>query len=152
MSGQPEIVTLEPTPTAAVRGTVTMDELREFYDSSFGKVAAAAARQGATPTAAFGLYAAPPGERFDLEVGFVVGGGFEADGEVVPSSLPGGRAARLVHMGSYDELGRSWQRLTGWVAEQGLQQAGPMWEVYVTEPTPETDPATLRTDLFCIVG
>ena len=88
MGGQPEIVTLEPTPTAAVRGTVTMDGLREFYDSSFGKVAAAAARQGATPTAAYGLYAAPPGERFDLEVGFVVSGGVEADGEVVPSSLP----------------------------------------------------------------
>ena len=55
-------------------------------------------------------------------------------------------------MGSYDELGRSWQRLTTWIAEQGLQPAGPMWEVYVTEPTPETDPVTLRTDLFCIVA
>lgn len=152
MSEHPEIVTLEPTPTAAMRGTVTMAELRDFYDRSFGQVAAAAARQGVAPTVAYGLYLAPPVDRFELEVGFVVSGGFEADGDVAPSALPGGRAARLVHMGSYDDLSRSWQRLTAWIGQQGLAPTGPMWEVYVTEPTPQTDPATLRTELFCIVG
>ena len=39
-----------------------------------------------------------------------------------------------------------------WVDEQGLTPAGPMWEVYVTDPTPEMDPASLRTDLFVLVG
>lgn len=33
------------------------------------------------------------------------------------------------------------------VAADGRQPALPFWEVYVTEPSPEMDPATLRTDL-----
>ncbi|AXH95739.1 GyrI-like domain-containing protein [Ornithinimicrobium avium] len=149
MSAQPEIVDLEPTPTVAVRGTVTMAELRDFYDRSFGTVAKAVAQQGITPSAAYGLFLAPPADGVELEVGMLVNGAFEVDGDVTPSSLPGGRAAHLVHTGPYDDLPASWQRLTTWVDEQGLTPAGPMWEVYVTEPTPESDPATLRTDLFC---
>ena len=27
----------------------------------------------------------------------------------------------------------------------------PFWEVYTTEPTPDMDPATLRTDLFTVL-
>ena len=29
--------------------------------------------------------------------------------------------------------------------------AFPFWEVYVTEPSPDMDPATLRTDLVTLV-
>ena len=147
---QPEIVSREAVRTAVVRGTVPMERLREFYDRAFREAAEATARQGVTPTAAFGLFRSPPGEHLELEVGFVVDL-FEPDGEVVPSELPGGRAVRLVHMGGYDDLGSSWKRLTAWLGEHDLAPAGPMWEVYVTEPSPETDPATLRTDLFCPV-
>lgn len=151
MTQAPEIVDHAQTPTATVRGTVTMAEIRDFYDGAFGRVAAALERQEVTPTAAFGLYLSPPTETFELEVGFVVDRTIEADGDVLPSALPGGRAARLIHLGAYDGLGGSWERLMAWVAGQGLAPAGPMWEVYVTEPTPEADPESMRTDLFCLV-
>lgn len=151
MTQSPEIVDHVQTFTAAVRGSVPMQEIRDFYDNAFGRVAAAVDRQEVTPTSAFGLYLSPPSDRLELEVGFVVDGPIQADGDVVPSSLPGGRAARLTHVGPYDDLSGSWGRLMAWVGEQGLAPGGPMWEVYVTEPTPETDPATLRTDLFCLV-
>lgn len=152
MTQTPETVDHVQTPTAAVRGTVTMAEIRDFYDGTFGRVAAALERQEVTPTAAFGLYLSPPSETFELEVGFVVDRTIEADGDVLPSELPAGRAARLIHLGAYDGLGGSWDRLMTWVAEQGLAPAGPMWEVYVTEPTPDADPSSMRTDLFCLVA
>lgn len=147
----PELIETEPSPTAVVRGSVAMTEITAFYDRSFGEVAAVVQRQGRTPRGAFGLYLAPPADVVELEVGLVVDGEVEPDGDVIPSALPGGRAARLVHHGAYDGLGEAWAGLLAWVAEQGLTPAGPMWEVYVTEPTPETDPASLRTDLFCPV-
>lgn len=152
MTTTPELVDHVQTPTVVVRGSVTMQEIREFYDDAFGRVAAVVQEQEATPTSSFGLYLSPPQDRFELEVGFVVSGPVQAVGDVVPSQLPGGRAARLTHLGPYDDLGAAWERLMTWVGEQGLGAPGPMWEVYVTEPTPETDPATLRTDLFCLVG
>jgi hypothetical protein len=33
------------------------------------------------------------------------------------------------------------------VVAQGLRPGSVMWELYVTEPTPDIDPADLRTEL-----
>jgi len=67
---------------------------------------------------------------------------------VHPGSLPAGRVARLVHVGGYDGLGESWGRLGAWIAEQNLAPGTVIWEVYVTEPNPDMDPADLRTELY----
>lgn len=151
MTHEPELIETEPQSTAVVRGAVPFTEITGFYDRSFREVAAVVERQGLSPRGAFGLYLAPPGDVIELEVGLIVDGEVEPDGDVIPSSLPGGRVARLVHHGAYDGLGEAWGGLMAWVSDQGLTPAGPMWEVYVTDPTPETDPASLRTDLFCPV-
>ena len=63
------------------------------------------------------------------------------------SPRSGGRVARTVHAGGYDGLGEAWGSLIGWAAEQGLAPTGEMWEVYLTEPTPDGDPADNRTEL-----
>ena len=34
------------------------------------------------------------------------------------------------------------------VVAAGRAPAFPFWEVYVTEPTPDVDPGSMRTDLF----
>ena len=96
---------------------------------------------------AFALYHGTPGAVADLEVGFPTTGNVEAEGDVVAGALPGGRVARLVHEGSFDQLGSSWQRLADWIAAQGLHPGTELWEVYVTEPSPDMDPADLRTEL-----
>ena len=93
------------------------------------------------------LYHGAPGAVADLEVGFPTEGTVEVDGDVVASVLPGGRVARLVHEGSFDQLGSSWGRLAGWIAAEGLSPGADLWEVYVTEPSPAMDPAELRTEL-----
>lgn len=151
MPQEPEIVHVDRAPTAVVREQVRMDALPGFYDQAYRAVAAALAEQQVEPRSAIGLYLSPPTETVDLEAGFVVDSAVEPDGEVVASSLPGGDVARLTHVGSYDELPQTWGRVMVWVGEQGRAPAGPMWEVYVTEPNPQTDPSTLRTDLFCLL-
>jgi len=70
----------------------------------------------------------------------------------VASELPGGEVARAIHAGGYESLGDSWGDLMAWTAEQGRTPEGRMWEVYVTEPSPETDPATLRTELYLLLA
>jgi effector-binding domain-containing protein len=52
-----------------------------------------------------------------------------------------------VHVGAFDGLGESWGRLGEWIGAQGLIPGADMWEVYVTEPSPDMDPADLRTEL-----
>lgn len=145
----PEVVTLEPRTTAVVQAVVPMADLRAFFDRSFGELAAALADQGVAPTGpAFALHHRRPDDTADLEVGFPTARAVEPAGEVVAGSLPGGRAARLVHQGGYDGLGEAWGRLVAWAGEQGSQPDGPFLEVYVTEPRPDVDPADLRTELY----
>jgi len=149
-SSQPEptLVDVEEIPTAVVRGEIAMDELASFFDDSFSRLAPSVAAQGvAIVGPAFALYHGRPGPVANLEAGFATAASIEPDGDVVPSRLPAGRVARVVHEGSFDELGASWTRLAEWIAAAGLTPGEDFWEVYVTEPSPDMDPADLRTEL-----
>ena len=147
-SPDPEIVTLEPATTAVVRGAVPTAGLADFFDQSFGVIGRVLAAQGVQPTGpAFGLYYGPPTETADLEVGFPTDRPIEPDGSAEAGTLPAGRAARWVYAGGFDGLGEAWQRLGTWIGEQGLTPGEVMWESYLVEPTPDMDPADLRTEL-----
>jgi effector-binding domain-containing protein len=144
----PELITVAAVMTAAVRGRVPPDELRTFFDDSFSALSATLEAQGIRPTGpAFGLYRDAPEDIVDLEVGFPTDREVTQDGDVIPSSLPKGSVARVVHRGSFDELDASWQQLRSWAQEQALTLQPLWWEVYVTEPSPDMDPRDLRTEL-----
>lgn len=144
----PEVVEVEATTTAAVAEVVPMTDLAPFFDRAFSTLPAVLAEQGITPTgAAYALYNSPPTDTADLVVGFPTDRPVEPSGDVRPSRLPAGRVARLVHHGSFDGLGSSWERLRTWIDESGHSAGGVLWEVYLTEPSPDMDPAELRTEL-----
>ncbi|WP_346158586.1 GyrI-like domain-containing protein, partial [Nonomuraea recticatena] len=65
---------------------------------------------------------------------------------------PGGGVARVTHTGSFDELDESWKRLAAWIGARGLTSGTTRWEVYTTEPSPDMDPADLRTELHWTVA
>lgn len=147
-ASEPELIVAEHKTTAVVRGIISTAELPNFFDKSFRELPAVlSAQQIDIHSPAFGLYYGPPGQTTDLEVGFVTDAAVQPEGNVVVSSLPGGRIARLVHSGAFDELGSSWERLRSWMGEQGMTPGPVLWEVYVTEPSPDMDPRDLRTEL-----
>ncbi|MER6677411.1 GyrI-like domain-containing protein [Streptomyces sp. NPDC000983] len=147
-ASEPELVTLDPATTAVVRGVVPVFELREFFDASFSALARTVEAQRITLLGpAFGLYHGESEATLDLEVGFVTDRAVTPEDVVVPGALPGGRVARLTHCGSFDGLGASWERLHAWMAARGLSAGEDRWETYVTRPTPDMDPAELRTEL-----
>ncbi|MGI5488573.1 MerR family transcriptional regulator [Microtetraspora malaysiensis] len=57
----------------------------------------------------------PPGTRLDI--------------------LPGGTFARAVHVGPYDQISLTAHALLAWCAERGHRPAGPLREVYVSDPS-----------------
>lgn len=151
-AGDPEIAEQPETTTAVIHGVVPMSEIADFFDRAFSELATLLDEQGVAPSGpAFARYAGAPGDTADLEVGFPVGASVSPQGGMVPSALPAGRVARLIHAGSYDQLGDSWGSLGAWIAEQGLTPSGDMWEIYVTEPSPDMDPGDLRTELFWLL-
>ena len=48
--------------------------------------------------------------------------------------LPGGRCVSLVHKGPYEQLGRSYARITQYIKEKGYTVALPTGEVYLKGP------------------
>ncbi|MGI9030574.1 MAG: GyrI-like domain-containing protein [Ilumatobacteraceae bacterium] len=144
-----ELIDIDDTSTAVIRGVVPVAELADFFDRSFSTLATVTSSQDIAITGpAFALYHGAPSDAADLEVGVPTEHPVEPTDGVQIGSRPAGRAARLVHHGSYDELGSSWQQLERWMRAQGLEPANSFWEVYVTEPTAEMDPADLRTELI----
>ena len=145
---EPAVVTVEPATTAVIRRVVATDRIGEFFDSAFRSIAATATGQDAGIAGpALALYHRLPADTVDLEVGFPTVRPVQPVGEVTAGSLPGGRVARAVHAGGYDGLGAAWQQLGAWIGEQGGAPGAVFWEVYVTEPNPQMDPADLRTEL-----
>lgn len=145
----PELTDLDETTTAVVRDVVPMTGLAAFFDRSFSAIPAALAAQGVEPTGpAFARYRSIADGQADLEVGFPVATPIEPANGVEVGSIPGGRVARLVHHGAYDQLGDSWERLRAWMADNGHVPGSWFVEIYTTQPSPEMDPADLRTELL----
>ena len=114
-----------------------MDRLPEFFDGSFGALAAAVQEQDAGVAGpAFAFYHRLPTDTADLEVGFPTLRAVTATGDVRAASrcraARRGGAHRLVRA-----LVRRWERLRGWIDAQGLRAGETFWEVYLTEPTPD---------------
>jgi effector-binding domain-containing protein len=147
-AAEPELLSLDPATTAVIRGTVPAAGLRDFFDNSFHTLAQVlGAQRVSVRSPAFALFRGVPTDTFDLETGFVTDRPVRPEDGVVAGSLPGGRAVRLTHFGSFDGLGSSWERLHSWMRAQGLSAGPQRWELYVTRPSPEMDPRDLRTDL-----
>ena len=142
------------TTTAVVRHDgVTVTDLRDLFDSTYSKVALALGAQSNPPAGpAIAVYEGDVASTFSIEIGFPVERVFDETDGVRPSTLPGGRLAVSTHVGPYDSLPGAWESLMAFVSAQGLRPGDRMGEVYVTEPSPTTDPATLRTDLYVPVS
>ena len=147
------LVTQQIPTVVRLAQDVAPDGMPAIFDETFAALVPALAEAGVQIAGpAISLHHRMPGATMTFEVGFPVAapldGQLEAGGiTFLPSSMPATQVATVSHLGGYDGLGDAWGRLMQQVAADGHQPALPFWEVYVTEPSPDMDPATLRTDL-----
>ncbi len=136
-------------PTAVVRGTVPVSEIPNFLGQAYGAVMEALSSQGVTPVGEpFAYYLGVPTTTVELEAGFPIAAPCAPSGEVTPSELPGGTLAATVHVGPYDTMMETYNRLMKWIAEQGLVAGEGMWEIYLSDPAQEPDSSRWRTQIF----
>lgn len=62
-------------------------------------------------------------------------------------SVPSGRAAVAVHHGAYEQLPDTYAAIELWLADKGIEPAGPARETYLTDPGDHPDPADWRTEV-----
>src|SRR5450631_67634 len=149
----PELVKIVQSPAAVVRDTVPVNDLSSFFGRAFGAAAAAAVGQGLELVGApFAFYPSAPTDVVEVAAGFPVSAAIEPAGAVVPLELPGGQAATIVHVGPYDSMEKTYEQIREWMAGQGFSPADHVWEVYLSDPSTESDPSAWRTQIFWPVG
>ena len=139
MPVDPELRELSPQP--AVTEVAVTDEagLPGVVDSGFPRLFGRLAELGVEPAGPPYIRYLRTGEELELELGIPAAG--------QDSGLPGCRAAVLRHVGPFSGLRDACAALEAWVAEQGLEPAGPFWETYVTNPRDEPDSSKWITEI-----
>ena len=150
VSGDCRRVAVERQLTAVVKVEAPMNALPEAQRAARRKISAV------LPTLEAGavgngitLWRPSVDGRLPMEPGVIVARDFPAQGEVVPSSLPAGRAAQFVLKGSYEGLPGGWRTLLGWCKAERLKLAGINWEIYGPWTEKIED---LETTLYALLG
>lgn len=141
--------------TAVARTTLGVAEFGPWLSKSYPVIAGQLATGHAGPAGPpFARLRALGDGRFDIEAGFPATGPFDISGsfdggtEVMQSELPGGRVAVTTHVGPYDQIEPAYQALAAWLIEHGGEPVGDPWEVYLSGPPTEPDPASWRTEIL----
>ncbi len=142
---------LETQPTLVVRGKTGTDDISDFLGRAYSEVAEHIARQdldfAGPPFARYRILGSEPYE-FEIEAGFPVSGHAVGGAEIELSSLPGGTAAMVAHVGPYDAMQPAYAAIQEWIEEQGGQPVGDPWEVYFTDPAEQPDPEEWKTEIY----
>ncbi|NVJ67388.1 MAG: SRPBCC family protein [Gammaproteobacteria bacterium] len=147
-SHAPEIVTVNADNIIylANRSDMDGDKISQALAESYGKLVAFMAENslnfagapiaittGGSPEEGFWAFEAALPVDFAVEVA--------EDSDIQFKQSYAGRAVKLVHIGSYMSISSSYEKLGQFVAENGLEMNGNVWEQYVSDPeiTPENE-------------
>lgn len=143
-----ETRTVEEQPTAVMFATLPVDELGPWLATAYGTVARYLSRYGVGPVGMpYARYHRVGEATFEVEAGFAATTPVAGEGDVEPSTLPGGHAAAVWHVGPYDEMEPAYEALAAWVADHGAVPDGDAWEVYHSDASDVPDPAQWRTEI-----
>jgi effector-binding domain-containing protein len=138
----PRVVDLPERQTAVVRIDAAVADMPRLFGEAFDLCARAIEAAGAQFAGAPFAWYFGFGERISADVGFPFTGTVQATDRVSISTLPGGRAVTMTHVGPYDALGTAWERGQSWLSGQGLRVNGAPWECYLTGPEEPGPPIT----------
>jgi effector-binding domain-containing protein len=139
---------LEEQATAAMFATLPVDEIGPWLGRAYEAVARYLSHYGVGPLGMpYARYHQVDERTFEVEAGFAASTPVAGEGEVEPSTLPGGEAAATWHVGPYDEMGSAYETIAAWLADRDLEADGDSWEVYHSDPAEVADPAEWRTEI-----
>lgn len=144
----PQTTQTEAQTIAVIPLTIPRAEIRAVMGPGIQELLETVAAQGIAVTGPWfthHLRMAP--DMFDFEIGVPVAAPVAPTGRVQAGRRPAATVARAVYRGPYEGLGAAWAEFDAWIAEQGLEPAGDLWECYIAGPESDADPAMWRTEL-----
>ncbi len=156
-----EIVELPAQAVIGLKRRGNFSEIAMLIPAMLGEVCTLILEKGGIPIGpALALYpetlAGDAGQatefgEVELEVAFPMANRVKTEGEIAYYDLPGGRFAKAVHHGPYEDMPPVYERLFAWIADRGLAITGPIREVYLNDPR-EVAPEEILTEILAPVG
>ncbi len=83
----------------------------------------------------------------DVDVAIPVSRRTDETDEIKCYELPGGRMAKIMHKGPYEDCGATYGKLFAWLQKNGKRMNGPTREVYLNDPR-EVPPEEILTEIY----
>ena len=83
----------------------------------------------------------------NVEVVAPIGEKIPETDEITCYTLPGGKMAKTIHKGPYEDCGPTYEKLFKWLVENGKKVTGPTREAYLNDPR-EVAPKEILTEIY----
>ncbi len=149
-----EVKEIMEQPTLTIREMGTMATIPTRIGQIYSELIAFMDKRGIAPAGApFAYWHNMNSENiskgvFDMECGFPVRMRIEGEGQIKASHLPGGKVITAIHIGPYEALAETYDKVQSWIQENGYQAKDDMWETYLTNPCEVPDKSEWMTEIF----
>jgi len=126
-------------------------EIGPAMGSAFGEVFGFVGQNGLTPLAMpMSVYTGMDPKILRFQGGVIVSAddAAKASGNIKAGELPAGDVLTTTHIGAYENLSETHKAMWAHIAENGMEVAMPIWEIYVDDPE-TVAPEDVRTEVFC---
>ena len=147
MSYKCELVEQPPQPTLSIRSKTNIENLPQELGNAYGAIGQYLGQLGEQPAGApYAAYFNWDMSNLEVEIGFPVSSTLPDKDEIKSGEIPGGRLARCIYTGPYNEIEPAYNALTAWVKEHGYEATGIVYEFYLNDPG-EVSPEDLMTQV-----
>ncbi len=145
---QCEILTRPAQPTVCRRTVTPATDLPKVLGESYGMIIGHLSAHGQQPTGApYVAYFNMDMQALKLEVGFPVAMALPPAGQVEAGEIPAGKYGSALYVGPYPNMQVAYTALTRFVADQGIEPTGTVYEVYLNDVS-ITPADQLRTQIL----
>ncbi len=144
MSQMCDLFDIPETHTLSIRTRTKVEDLPVLIGQSYGAIMQYMGELGEPVNQEpFVIYYNLDMQNLDVELGFPVSKTLPVKGEIKPSSLPAGPAARTTFTGPYSDMGPAYEELNAFIKDNGREPTGVAMEYYLTGP--DTPPEQHKT-------
>jgi effector-binding domain-containing protein len=148
MSDACEIIDRPAQPVLSVRTRVPVQDLPQVLGKVYGEIWQYLGELHEAPAgAAYVAYYNMDMQDLDLEIGFPVLRPLPGKAAIQPGTLPAGNAAAYLFTGPYNQISHAYEKLNGWIQQNGYTVTGVAYEFYLNDPAC-TPPEELQTQIF----
>jgi effector-binding domain-containing protein len=147
MSYDCELLKGSPQPTLSIRTTTPVQNLPQELGKAFGAIAQYLGALGEQPAGApYVAYFNMDMDNLEIEIGFPVSKVLPDKEDIQSAEIPGGKSARCLYTGPYNQIEPAYNALTEWIKENGFEVTGVAYEFYLNDPG-EVAPEELMTQI-----